>query len=542
MPKDDIVKSIPEWIDNDTQLAGGLDLLGLRNVAQSISNYCLNGITTISPQVRYLGIRSWILLMYARCQLPDDYSTFLKFGARLESAVAIGTLLNNPNMTGVVGGTKASEIIDKGESLIEPERLVQQLALNMYTGPSTDLGVAFHRDSGITGLTKERGQLLADAIMEKVKNTHIVKKILATKQVEFYTQEELLELGIILTIDNIPLDEREILLDIVMPKDEGINGWENDIRRIATYTLLLQQAKESKALPTVDNFFDRVINPSHNHKECLDEILDGWLGYLIRDSIAVVHENTLKVIVDELNEVSNKSISRVNAVNTCLNNVNSIISMLKSVELLGDDEDYEELHISDVINKIGSAINLKDSDSLFQRWSHLRITEQYLIKEIQSNSVGSIALLPVVWILSYFRLNGVIPEDNLLVARLSRGGWGRIGLKEVIFPTIESWKSDNPKFHQVLADLLSRTIDQHVRISWSRMATDLSKDVSVLKVDGDKIQFRKDFYSGRTASRLKETIGWLKQLKLIDKNGLTNDGEDALLRGYNSLSEYYSVN
>ena len=103
--------SYPEWVEN-ASIVQGLDLLGLRNVAQNISNYCLNGITTISPQVRYLGIRSWIIKMYQMCDLPDHYSTFLEFASKLEGAVAIGTLLNNPQMTGVVGSVRRRMKLD----------------------------------------------------------------------------------------------------------------------------------------------------------------------------------------------------------------------------------------------------------------------------------------------------------------------------------------------------------------------------------------------------------------------------------------------
>ena len=110
--------SIPEWAENEAIEAGGFDLLGLRNVAQSIGNYCLNGITTISPQIRYLAIRSWIIQMYADCKLPDHYSTFLKFGSKLEAAVAIGILLNKSSVNGVIGRTKALEIIAKDEKEI----------------------------------------------------------------------------------------------------------------------------------------------------------------------------------------------------------------------------------------------------------------------------------------------------------------------------------------------------------------------------------------------------------------------------------------
>ncbi len=97
--------SYPEWVNDDAKIVGGLDLLGLRNVAQTISNHCLNGITTISPQVRYLGIRSWFILLYEKCGLPDSYSTFLDFTSKIESAVAIGSILYKPNIVGVVGST-----------------------------------------------------------------------------------------------------------------------------------------------------------------------------------------------------------------------------------------------------------------------------------------------------------------------------------------------------------------------------------------------------------------------------------------------------
>ena len=73
----------------------------------------------------------------------------------------------------------------------------------------------------------------------------------------------------------------------------------------------------------------------------------------------------------------------------------------------------------------------------------------------------------------------------------------------------KKWKADNPHYHQIVGDLIGRTVDQHVRISWSRMATDITKDVSTLKVDGDSWQFRKEFYSGRTAARLMKQLDGL---------------------------------
>ena len=64
--------------------------------------------------------------------------------------------------------------------------------------------------------------------------------------------------------------------------------------------------------------------------------------------------------------------------------------------------------------------------------------------------------------------------------------------------------------------------------------------IHLLSVDGDKWKYKKDFVSGRTASRLSEATGWLKQLKLINDDGITSDGKQILERGYASLDKYYT--
>tara|TARA_Y100001970_G_C14209403_1_gene846018 strand:+ start:89 stop:1735 length:1647 start_codon:yes stop_codon:yes gene_type:complete len=533
--------SLPKWAIDETNVVGGLDLLGLRNAAQTISNHCLNGITTISPEIRYLGIRSWFIKMYEKCGLPDNYSPFLDFSSKLEGAVAIGTILNKPNILGVVGGTLAKEIIDGSNNTINVIRLVKQLVLNMYTGPSIDLGICFNRDSRITGLTKERGLPLASLLMDKVENTEIVKRVLKEKKIETFSKDELKELGKILSIDEIPEDEREFLIDIVIPREPRPSGWANDIRRIATYTFLLQLADDNQALPTIDDYFITISNPSKYFDGHLKEILNGWHCYLIRDVLAVAHENALQFVVEEVKLNSQKTFARDHIINEVINDSTSIEKELKTIGLLDNNETYEQLTILNIYNKINNSIK---ADSIWDqgiyRWGNNKLIEPELIKRFQTSDLGAIGLIPVVWLITYFRLKDGIDEDKTIIKLLSRGGWGRLGLKEVIFPAVEDWKNKDPLYSQVLGELIGRTVDQHMRIAWSRVATDINRDVSVISVDGDKWKYKKDFFGGRTASRLSEATGWLKQLKLLGDNGITNDGKEALKRGYNSLNEYYS--
>lgn len=48
----------PSWINSGAVIAGGLDLLGLRLPVQFIGSTLLDGITTITPSVRYIALRA----------------------------------------------------------------------------------------------------------------------------------------------------------------------------------------------------------------------------------------------------------------------------------------------------------------------------------------------------------------------------------------------------------------------------------------------------------------------------------------------------
>jgi len=86
-----------------------------------------------------------------------------------------------------------------------------------------------------------------------------------------------------------------------------------------------------------------------------------------------------------------------------------------------------------------------------------------------------------------------------------------------------------------------RTIEQHLRVSWSRMAVDIGHDVALLTTEGDRWQPRPgekhvaDYRAGRSASRIYQVINWLQQLNLIDKMGLTSRGKTAYQRALSTF-------
>jgi hypothetical protein len=64
------------------------------------------------------------------------------------------------------------------------------------------------------------------------------------------------------------------------------------------------------------------------------------------------------------------------------------------------------------------------------------------------------------------------------------------------------------------------------------------RDVALLTAEGSQWFSRgKGFSGGRTASRLRQALGWLTQLKLVDGNGITADGDLVFKRALRILAD-----
>ncbi|WP_027533740.1 hypothetical protein [Bradyrhizobium sp. WSM3983] len=79
---------VPEWVSFDAVKKTGLDLLGLRAPVQQISDELFNGVTTITPKLRYLSVISWILWRYSQAKLPDKKSSFMEL-ATVKSSLSL---------------------------------------------------------------------------------------------------------------------------------------------------------------------------------------------------------------------------------------------------------------------------------------------------------------------------------------------------------------------------------------------------------------------------------------------------------------------
>jgi hypothetical protein len=112
----------------------------------------------------------------------------------------------------------------------------------------------------------------------------------------------------------------------------------------------------------------------------------------------------------------------------------------------------------------------------------------------------------------------------------------QIGIEDVILPKLEEFVRDQKTVREVMAELITRTVQQHLRVAWTRFMPAQGKDVSVILADGDTWARNGRFRAGRTDSRLWVAISWLRQLLLIDDDGLTAAGERVLARSLAVLS------
>lgn len=520
----------PGWVTAGADLVSGLDLLGLRVPVQAIGNTLLTGITTISPTVRYVGLRSWIAHRYAEARLPDSWASFREFAGRVEAAIAIGNLLVERHTGGLVGRDVAAKLVDTGEDPLALEPLTIQLAVSSYGGPSDQLGVSFPRDTAVPGLTEERGLPLARAIEGILGTTAFGRTIRDDPAIAVFSRNVLSEAGAAFRIGSPVGDERIALLEAILPS----NPRPPEITRLATYGVLLSLCESRRRRVQEQDLFETAIAPTRLPEEVYQPCLDGWVKYLVRDMVAVAHEAALAAIIDEI-APKDGQITRHrahDAMSALLAREGELEEPLRTLGILPGGKTPLDQPLHALETAVRDSTRPRTASAI-PRWDGP--AEPAIISLALSGGAGVLTLLPLVWLLGRERVS----ETRELDAEgelLSYQGWGRMGFRQVILPGLEDLLRRKVTIRAAAHELALRSVDQHLRIAWSRMAADPRKDVAVLTADADTWYFRKRFRGGRTASRLTEAISWLSQLGLIEDAGCTEEGRKHLVRIRSILS------
>ena len=496
----------------------------------------LDGVTTVTPSVRYLAFRAWLIHRYGQSGGADSWQKFTDFAARVESALVLGNLLENSSIGGLIGSDQALERLALGNAQVQIASLVKSPASTIYTGPSDQLGISKSRDNAVPALVMERGLPLAKAVDQRLTTVALVSHLTRDDDLGAASIDDLRELGSQVRIDRIPDDERELLLAALMPAVPR----PTERNRIRTYAALLALASQQKSAPSEGKFFDVACSPGRFGEPLVDQVADGWATYCVRDAIAVTQEGVLAAVMGEVLGQPDGGLSGVDrnvVIEALMERVEEHDSALRDLNLLSSGESVADLTFRALEDRMRSRLFVAGSAPGVVRWSD-SLVETQLYRRALKSGAGALTLAVVAWVMAALRVGDVVREDKQEYRSLSHQGRRRQGMREVVLPELERFRREDRPLRDVSAEMAVRTVQQHLQITWSRLQVDLRRDVALLTAEGNKwFARRKGFVAGRTASRIQQALGWLQQLKLIDASGITADGAIVLKRALVTLAE-----
>ena len=509
----------------------------MRLPVQFIGGTLLDGVTTVTPSVRYLAFRAWLVHRYGQTGQSDDWQTYTDFAARIESALVLGNLTQDRTISGLIGADQALVRLEAGTPQVEVSSLVKSPASTIYAGPSDQLGLSKTRDNLVPALVDTRGLPLAQAVHQRLARVPLLERLVSEPNLTQATLDDLRELGTVARIDQIPDDERELLLAAIVPA----KPLPKERARVGTYAALLALAAKKKARPTEGDLFDAACSMNRFGEPLLDQMAVGWTFYGVRDAIAVTQEAVLAAVMGEIMASTNgglAGVAREQVVGALMERVEEHDAALRDLGLLSAAESVTSLSFRDLQRRINARISTDSVSSQgVKRWPDT-LVEPLLYKRALKSGAGALSLAVVAWLLAAARVADAVRENNPQSGTLSYQGWRRLGLRDVILPELERFHREDRPLREVAAELAYRTVQQHLQITWSRLQVDLRRDVALLTAEGNQWFSRgKSFAAGRTASRIQQALGWLGQLKLIDAGGITADGDVVLKRAFAVLAE-----
>jgi len=526
---------VPDWVSFEADKTGGLDLLGLRAPVQQIGTLLFDGVTTVTPRLRYMSVLSWIVWRYAQAELPEKRSSFFEFAAAQESVFVMANRLKSRTVTQLVGAEGADDELNIARKRLALKRLTKNIAFNIYVASSRQLNLTRQADSGLNQLSEERGEALAKAFDKTLESSAYGARLARKPTTDRISRDELDELAVPWSVVSIPRGERDILMDVVIPsKPVDAAEW----RRLSHYALLLWLTQTYERPVDEDDGFELAQHPPHELPACLAATVGGWLAYVVRDCLAVCHEAVFGAVMRQVDRdcAARSAPALANGV------VGALVASapekdeaLRAFRILKKGETSDGLSFRAVFERVRALCRKGRVEANgLARWEG-GLSETELYNYAASSDDAAVALLPVAWCLALERAPGGDTGKAGKYDLSGAGGLFQIGIDAVVRPKVQEFLRGDLGYHAVMAELVTRTVQQHLRVAWKRFSAPRGKDVSVLIADTEAWSRNNGFRPGRTASRLSVALDWLGQLHLTSEDGLTKAGEAVLKRALKAL-------
>jgi hypothetical protein len=172
----------PRWTKRVATEVGGHDPLGLSRVAHALADMLIPGIVTNTNRARYYALYCWILWHIEQQSDATSVSDFRSEFQRREAAIAIATLLRDPDASPI--GVRAvsrrlRQARDDGEVAVEfqvlPANPLGGFGQN-YSGCLYQLGLTYRPDGAMDRVVPGVADTLVGAVQATVAATPYVSK------------------------------------------------------------------------------------------------------------------------------------------------------------------------------------------------------------------------------------------------------------------------------------------------------------------------------------------------------------------------------
>jgi hypothetical protein len=461
----------------------------------------------------------------------------MEFAAAQEAVIVMANRLHSRTITNLVGVEGADKLLDTGKSRLPLGKLAQNIAFNAYISSTRQLHMTELTDTGFNGLVQERGGALAREFDRIIQRSSYGPRLAKKPHADSILRSDLEELSAEVSLEAIPRGERDILVDILLPA-RPVDVPEK--RRLANYTFLLWLSNAKQEFAEEGDVFDAAQQLPAGLPACLIEIADGWLEYLVRDLLAVAHEAAFSAVmrmVDTMAAQRQSPAISAEVLAALLADTTEHDEVLRKLRVLRPEESVSTVSFRSIRDRVRKLCRKGEAVSNgLRRWQG-GLSETAIYELALQSHEAAIALLPVAWCLVTERVAQSSEQSAFQRRMVGRGDIYQIGIARVVSPKVEEFVRLDRSLSQVMLELTTRSVQQHLRVAWTRFSVPQGKDVSVLVSDMESWSRNNQFRAGRTDSRLWVAINWLNQLGLTNESGLTAKGVQTLERSITVLGQ-----